>query len=297
MKITIVSGLLGSGKTTFITRIASGATQKTVVLVNDFGKAGIDGEILSGSGIESVELPSGCICCTLRSDLISTIRRITDEYSPDHLIIEPSGIASPSGVIDAMAEIGLLQYTVVSIVDATEFVELHEAEMYGDFFRQQVALADVILINKVDLAGEDLAQKTADLVALLNPYAITYRTVKAAVEEPLPENTGERRNLPKWDTRLHFDTLSLTLQGPVDSRSVRDFFEDLSGGGYGTVVRAKAMIQTYDGPQRCDLSSRSLSHETLHLSVGYNRIVIIGERLDRNRILAAAAVRWEAQQI
>src|ERR1039458_9521778 len=99
MKITIVSGLLGSGKTTFIQHIAATTPLKTVVLVNDFGKAGIDGEIFSGAGIDSIELPSGCICCTLKFDLITSIQKIIHEYAPEHLIIEPSGIASPSGVI------------------------------------------------------------------------------------------------------------------------------------------------------------------------------------------------------
>ena len=76
MKTTIVCGLLGSGKTTFIKNHIKHAAEKTVVLVNDFGAAGIDGEIFSASGIESVELPSGCVCCTLKLDLITTIKKV-----------------------------------------------------------------------------------------------------------------------------------------------------------------------------------------------------------------------------
>ena len=96
MKTTVVCGLLGSGKTTFIRNFVNGRSEKTVVLVNDFAKAGIDVEIFSAGGIESVELPRGCVCCTLKLDLITTIQRIVEQFSPEHLLIEPSGVASPS---------------------------------------------------------------------------------------------------------------------------------------------------------------------------------------------------------
>jgi G3E family GTPase len=76
MKTTIVCGLLGSGKTTFIQYVVRTSKEKVVVLVNDFGRAGIDGEILSSGGIDCIELPSGCVCCTLKFDLITTIEKI-----------------------------------------------------------------------------------------------------------------------------------------------------------------------------------------------------------------------------
>ena len=86
MKTTIVCGLLGSGKTTFIQNFLRDSREKAVVLVNDFGKAGIDGEIFSANGIESVELPSGCVCCTLKADLITTIEKIIATFVPERNI-------------------------------------------------------------------------------------------------------------------------------------------------------------------------------------------------------------------
>ena len=123
------------------------------MLVNDFGALGIDGEVFSAAGIEAVELPSGCVCCTLKFDLITTIERIRTTFDPEHLVIEPSGVASPSGVLEALESAGIGQVSVVGVVDATEFLELHEAEMFGTFFRDQIVNADVILVNKIDLAG------------------------------------------------------------------------------------------------------------------------------------------------
>ena len=292
MKITIVSGLLGSGKTTFIQHIAATTPLKTVVLVNDFGKAGIDGEIFSGAGIDSIELPSGCICCTLKFDLITSIQKIIHEYAPEHLIIEPSGIASPSGVIDALDELGLNYVTVVGIVDATEFVELYEAEMYGKFFQEQVSIADVVLINKIDLVGDDVLQKTAALVQRLNPRAITYHTVKAAIHEMLPD-AGREHHVPEQRSNLlQFDTVSLTLKEGVSFTSIEEFLKELASGEFGRVIRAKALVQTDKGPGKFDLASGTISSEAFGAKVSDNRLVIIGETLDHKRILNGASVRW-----
>src|SRR5512143_2531639 len=127
MNTTVVCGLLGSGKTTFIRNHVRGLTGRVVVLVNDFGAAGIDGEIFSAGGIEAIELPSGCVCCTLRFDLITTIKKIAKEFAPGHLVIEPSGVASPSAVLEALEVAGVSPASVVGIVDAAEFLELHDS--------------------------------------------------------------------------------------------------------------------------------------------------------------------------
>ena len=129
MKTTIVCGMLGAGKTSFIQDQLTRQDGKTVVLVNDFGETGIDGEILSLGGIDVKELPSGCVCCTLKFDLITTIEKILRDWNPDHLMIEPSGIASPSGVMEALDALHLQPVTVVGIIDVTEFLEAHASEM------------------------------------------------------------------------------------------------------------------------------------------------------------------------
>src|SRR5512139_3098731 len=134
MRTTVVCGLLGAGKTTFIRNFLGRGEERAVVLVNDFGQAGIDGEIFSAGGIEAVELPSGCVCCTLKFDLITTVERVLAAFAPEHLVVEPSGVASPSGILEALASARVGPVTVVGLVDATEFLELRRAEMYGTFF-------------------------------------------------------------------------------------------------------------------------------------------------------------------
>ncbi|MHB8836307.1 MAG: GTP-binding protein, partial [Candidatus Methylomirabilia bacterium] len=211
MRTIVVSGMLGSGKTTFIGHLLKDSHERTVVLVNDFGALGIDGEVFSAAGIEAVELPSGCVCCTLKSDLITTIERIRASFDPEFLVIEPSGVASPSGVLEALESVGVGQVSVVGIVDATEFLELHEAEMFGTFFRDQIVNADVILVNKADLAGEEHAARTAAVIESLNPAAIVFRTVQAKIERTLPEARGTRRIASTGHAHFRFDTVSFKI--------------------------------------------------------------------------------------
>lgn len=283
MKTTVVCGLLGSGKTTFIRNFVTGSLEKTVVLVNDFGKAGIDGEIFSADGIESVELPSGCVCCTLKFDLITTIQRIVKQFSPEHLLIEPSGVASPSGVLEALESAGIGSTSVIGIVDVTEFTELYESGMYGSFFQDQIVNSDVILINKIDLANDHLIADTERMISSINPRAILFRTRNAQVDVPLSVTPGVR-HLQSGSAHFNFETLSIMITGvpPVDA--VTSFFDDLATGRYGLVVRAKALIRTAEGPYRFDCTYGIVDVMRFGNDISDSRLVVIGEGLDKGSL-------------
>ncbi len=284
MKVTVVCGLLGAGKTTFIQHYLKGIGERTVVLVNDFGKAGIDGEIISAKGIESVELPSGCVCCSLKFDLITTIQRVMKDFNPVHLVIEPSGVASVSGVLEALEILNLKHIAVVGIVDATEFLEFYESGMFGSYFEDQIRNSDVPLINKIDLVEGHLADKTAEAIEQLNPGALVCRTVKAGMDAPLPE--ARKMALFKAEEPFHcgFDTLSITLKGATEISKVQKLFDDMCRGVCGKVVRAKALVQTDKGPYRFDLSSGRVDSAPFDTPVAKSRIVVIGGELKKDSI-------------
>ena len=303
MKTTVVCGLLGSGKTTFIKNFAAGATEKTVVLVNDFGKAGIDGEIFSAGGIESVELPSGCVCCTLKFDLITTIQRIVKQFSPEHLLIEPSGVASPSGVLEALESAGTGPASIIGIVNVTEFTELYGSGMYGSFFRDQIVNSDVILVNKIDLANEHLIAETEKMISSINPRAILFRTVNAEIKAPLPDishplpsrkrlvlegfnrGAGVREGVTVAKlAHFHFDTLSFTITGAPAVGVFTSLFDDLATGRYGSIVRAKALIKTAEGPYRFDYTHRIVDVVRFDGDISDSRLVVIGEGLDKESL-------------
>lgn len=286
MKTTVVCGLLGSGKTTFIRNFAHGASGKTVVLVNDFGQAGIDGEIFAAGGIEAVELPSGCVCCTLKFDLITTIQRIVGQFSPEHLVIEPSGVASPSGVLEALVSAGIDSTTVIGIVDAVEFAELYGSGMYGSFFEDQIVNSDVILVNKMDLADEATIAGAERMIGAINPRAIQIRTIHARIDAPLPDARPQRTIIP-GSSHFHFETLSFKLSDRSDVALLRKLFEDLSSGKYGRVARAKALVGTTDGPYRFDSTYGKVDMVRFGKEVIEGRLVVIGEGLDEDGINGA----------
>ncbi len=285
MKTTVVCGLLGSGKTTFIRNFVKQGSEKTVVLVNDFGATGIDGEIFSAGGIESVELPSGCVCCTLKFDLITTIEKIVREFAPKHLVIEPSGVASPSGVLEALESAGIKTVTVVGIIDVVEFIELFDSGMYGSFFEDQVSLADVILVNKTDLASESSIVETINRIESINPRAVIFRTKNAEIREPLPavspyafaRSAGSHGH-------FHFSTMTIRPQTIADLAVLTRGLGDLAQGKYGTVVRAKALVRTEQGPYRFDIVYGKMDCIPFEKDVEYSRIVVIGQELDEEGI-------------
>jgi G3E family GTPase len=283
MKTTIVCGLLGSGKTTFIRSFVKHRNEKTVVLVNDFGAVGIDGEIFSAGGIESVELPSGCVCCTLKFDLIQAIQRIVKQFAPVHLLIEPSGVASPSSVLEALESAGTGGASVIGIVDVTEFTELYESGMYGSFFEDQVVNSDVILVNKTDLADEPMIVAAERLISSINPLAVVLRSENAAVNIRLPE-APLHREIHSSGCHLHFETLSFKLAERMELALVQKLFVDLARGGYGTVARAKAIVATEQGAYRFDLVFGRVDCVPHEMAVQDGRVVVIGEGLDRQAI-------------
>jgi len=288
MKATVVCGLLGSGKTTFLVEALRQTKERAVVLVNDFGQMGIDGEILSVEGVPTIELPSGCVCCTLRPDLLNTLSRVIEGTRPDHILIEPSGVASPSGVLDALNDSGIMRISVVGILDATEFLDMEESGMYGRFLLDQVTQADVLLVNKADLAGEPLTSRTVSRASALNPGAVVLPTVMAQLAPSVKLPFGTR--VSPLDSPLdlpHFESFAVRLPAGAGLDQVVACFEQMIGGAYGDIVRAKALVQGPSKGFRVDLASGRVQHSGLDRFIDAGRVVVIGRNLDTDGLSRA----------
>ena len=153
-RVVLLSGFLGAGKTTLLKQILSWETDlaDTVVLVNEFGEVGIDGALLKNSGSDVIELTSGCICCTLSADLKQSLIKIWKRFSPRRIFIESSGVADPgstAAVINEPDLAGLMTLSkIITVLDA-DFWEAREA--FGPLFYNQLEMAHLILLNKIDL--------------------------------------------------------------------------------------------------------------------------------------------------
>ena len=185
-RIDIYSGFLGAGKTTLIKKMISEAYagQKLVLIENEFGEIGIDGGFLQEAGINITEMNSGCICCSLVGDFGRALTQVIDEYHPDRIVIEPSGVGKLSDVIAAVEKVTtdevVLGYTV-AVVDAGK-VKVY-MKNFGEFYNNQVETASTIILSRTDM----IPQQKLDLaVAMLRER----NTVATIVTTPWGELTG-----------------------------------------------------------------------------------------------------------
>ncbi len=163
MDMLVVSGFLGSGKTTMILatigKYVETTKKKVVIIVNDFGKIGIDGTVMKKYGLEVQDMPSGCICCTLGSDFLETVSTVATNIVPDLILVEPTGIADPAAIIDTMKMYRgpkVDPVRVFVVVDAVRFPLILKALAIP--LKNQLNAADVIIINKIDEAGPEAVQ-------------------------------------------------------------------------------------------------------------------------------------------
>lgn len=292
MKTTVVCGQLGSGKTTFIQNFLRHSDKRTVVLVNDFGKLGIDGEVINSSGMDTIELPSGCVCCTLKFDLITTLQMIKQKYNPEELIIEPSGVAAVSGILEALELAKIDQISVIGIIDTTEFLELYDAGIFGNFFEDQVRHSDIILLNKADLSDQDTIARTAKKIEEINPAALIFTTVKAQIDEPFEIKFGAKRaSKDVYNIALKLETISLSLQKSITLEEVLSLLNRLKGGDFGRVLRAKSLLQDSQGGHKIDYAAGRVFVEPFEQRIQNSRIVFIGYSLNRAALLSALKMK------
>ena len=186
MIVDIVYGFLGSGKTTFITRILErwGSNEKTVVLVNEFGDVGIDGDLLGSQGGNVIEMPSGCICCTLQADFRSQMLDISRSIRPERVIVEPTGVATIAQ-IQSIFQAQLFEDTFevvhnILIADATGFMALYKANRH--FMESQVRHAHLSVLNKCDRVDKRKAMVTQGAISAINPDITVMRSEFGAVD-------------------------------------------------------------------------------------------------------------------
>ena len=170
--IDIFSGFLGAGKTTLIRKLIAEAYagEKLVLIENEFGEIAIDSGFLKDAGVEITEMNSGCICCTLVGDFTKALKKVMDDFAPDRILIEPSGVGKLSDVARAVERVeGAVIGTRTTVVDAGK------AKMYmrnfGEFFNDQVANADLIVMSRTDTASDEKVVAASELLKGLNPNA------------------------------------------------------------------------------------------------------------------------------
>ncbi len=288
-RIDIFSGFLGAGKTTLIRKlIAEGYQKEKLVLIeNEFGEIAIDGGFLQDAGVKITEMNSGCICCTLVGDFTKALKKVMEDYAPDRILIEPSGVGKLSDVAAAVERVdGAHIGAKVTVVDAGK------AKMYmrnfGEFFNDQVSNADLIVMSRTDTAKPEKTLEAAEILRSLNaevslittPWdqlsgaqilaAMDENGLKRELEEMKHEHhhhhEDEECDDPDCECHHHhdedghehhhhhhhadeiFQSWGMETPKKFTEAGLRDILSQLDNSDrYGAVLRAKGIVDSSDG--------------------------------------------------
>lgn len=195
-KVDIISGFLGAGKTTFIKRLVTDVFQgeKIVLIENEFGEIGIDGGFLKDAGIEITEMNSGCICCTLVGDFSAALKKVVEEYHPDRIIIEPSGVGKLSDVAGAVKNVeehcGIMLNSCITVADGKK-VKIY-LKNFGEFYSNQIEHAATIVLSRTQMMSDEKLKEAVQILQEENPDAAIITTpwdlldgevIRSAVEQ------------------------------------------------------------------------------------------------------------------
>jgi len=270
--VTIIGGFLGAGKTSLLNHILTNSTGRRVaVLVNDFGDINIDAKLIVSIEGETVSLANGCICCTIRDDLLTEVLRVLGtEPRPEYIVIETSGVSKPVAVAETF-----LNPSTQGLVDVQNMITVVDAELvvddtagFGDIAFDQIIVADMVVINKTDLVSKqqvtDLTQRIEQIVPGARIWETTYgivplelifhEQVSTAMESfrdgsvaatgTEQKSTGDNHNFHTWtfrsDERWSFDALERAMSNlPRDIYRAKGIVQlDLDTGDYGILQMA-----------------------------------------------------------
>ena len=184
--VTIITGFLGAGKTTLLNNLIKKYPEKKFAIIeNEFGEVGIDSGLIIGADENIFELSNGCICCSLNNDFFSAINRLLDgNYEFNHLLVETTGIANPLNIVKPFIEGTNIQYkfkvdSVICLADAENMEDMLDEQKEVE---QQLALSDIVLLNKIDLVNENYAAELKTKISQRNPMATVYPVEFAKID-------------------------------------------------------------------------------------------------------------------
>ena len=261
--VTILTGFLGSGKTTLLNYILQQQHgYKFAIIVNEIGAIGIDGQLVENAKEEILEVSNGCICCTVRKDLVKSVQTLLRRGGFDYILIETTGIADPGPVAQTFLNLPQLQQyvqldSIITVVDA-EQIERQMEEV--ETAREQIAMADFLLLNKTDLVDEAHLLRIEAQMAALNPHAQSFRTDHSRVnlKEVLDmaafdvdrKLAVDPQFLDELNRRHHHEIQScaFTFDQPFSVERFEAFIANLSGSA--KILRSKGFLSLAGNPRR-----------------------------------------------
>lgn len=266
--VSLIAGFLGAGKTTLLNHILNGGHGRRIgVLVNDFGEINIDSQLISRVEGETISLTNGCVCCSIRDDLVGAIEQLLQlEPRPDMIVVETSGVSDPKAAAMAVVMSTRLAAAtqldaIITVIDASEVLELDEVN--GKLAEDQIAVADITIINKTDLVADIVNEQVAVFTKEIAPQSRIIKTIQANVPlelilglslhaEPsglMGGNTGnDSQHGPGWhgDHGHSYSSYAWQHDNPLGFETVYRTFQSLPV----SVFRCKGILHIREAPDK-----------------------------------------------
>ncbi len=287
MKVLVVSGFLGSGKTTFIKEMVNQTRQNFVVLENEYADVDIDGGLLKDSPLSVWELTEGCICCSMKADFATSILTISNSFSAEYLIVEPTGVGSLGAIMD---NIGKVSYERIEILDPIALVDIHCLDEYtttfDELYRDQIRNAGTILLSKIEDSSSDAIERAIQTLRGIND------------DSDIPTTHYTTQPLEWWNGLLnkawipgHLKTIENDEHPDLDQASYVGFsvktmneflvkLQFLLRGTFGKIYRAKGYFPVEGEWARFDVVNDRYVIEQCD-PFEESRMVVIGKDLNR----------------
>lgn len=318
--VTIITGFLGSGKTTLLNNLIKKYTNKKFAIIeNEFGEIGIDGGLIVGANENIFELANGCICCSLNDDFYKAISQLLEgQYVFNHLLVETTGIADPDTIIKAFfsSEDIQMQFRLDSVICLADAVNMEDLIDEQPEVRKQLALSDIVLLNKIDSIHLDYAYELKQIIKEVNPLAEVYPVAHADISNINILDTFSFSGKAIEKSTLAFRNLTFTKMKSVTQPSViigkKEHQHDITSEGfsipgsfdlghfsfwmqnflhfnYDTIFRVKGIVSFDEMPERYIFHAVRSTYmfETSDLWGEENRfskLIFIGKKIDRDKL-------------
>lgn len=256
IKIDVVSGFLGSGKTTLIKSLLKAYENEKVVLIeNEFGEIGIDGDIIEREGFEVFEISSGCICCIMKKDFQVVLSRIIEEFNPDRIIVEPTGISILSEIIDILSSKEVSEKcsinSLITVIDSINYLE--QCDVFGEFFEDQISNAETLILSKSQFVEPKKIEEIIEALREVNSKAeiitsnwsnLSFNEIKGLLEQNIKIEFRELFHTEYKPCKENkFKAIGIETSKKFTKEELEEILKELKEPKYGEVLRGKGFLK------------------------------------------------------
>ena len=241
--VTVITGYLGAGKTTLLRNIAEGCGLRLAIIMNEFGEIAIDSKVVEGKAVRVAELAGGCVCCSLSGEFGVAVAELIETAKPEWIVVETTGVAEPAALAYDIKENieGIRLDSIVTVVDADAMARFPSLGHTG---REQIELADMMILNKTDLVAPGELAEVKDAIKRLNPRAVIIESVRCDIDANILFGIGRKAPAPEHKPhKTDFGHFSYSCDGISDHEGFVRFLGALPKGIY----RSKGFIRTGKG--------------------------------------------------